>query len=142
MGERFFIYMVLVMCCQDEYTSTQRPISNDAGVKFPYGMNQPGTTNTHPAQYHSRAHRGVYNTADLTSSLPYGLDSQPQPHRLLQHSHSLPSSPHKLQPCLPVQSPLCAANVYHRSGSFSEVSYGGGVGEKISRSKVLPKEVP
>ena len=57
--------------------------------------------------------------------------------RLLQYSHSLPSSPQKLQPHLPAQ---YATDVYC-TGSFTDMSYN--VAEKLtpSRSKVLPKEV-
>ena len=93
-------------------------------------------THPHVAQYDGRSHPDVYNTTDLTSSLPYGLNSQPaRQHRLLQHSHSLPSSPQKLRPHLPVP---CTTSVYH-SGSFTELPYN--VHEKTTRSKVLPKEV-
>jgi len=137
------------VCCQEEYAFTPRPISNEIGHKFSYPATQPSSTDPRAIHYHSRPQRALYSTAELTSSLPYGLDAQPQPahhhqhqHRLLQHSHSLPSSPQKLHPHLPsAQSQLCVGNVY-RSGSFADVP-GCTVGEKItaSRSKVLPKEV-
>jgi len=115
---------------QDEYADT-----GNSDLRSPYCTNQPVPTSTHPAQYHhGRPPRAVYT--ELASSVPCGLDSMPQ-RRLLQYSHSLPSSPQKLQPHLPAQ---YATDVY-RTGSFTDMSYN--VADKLtpSRSKVLPKEV-
>jgi len=126
--------MCRLLCFQDEYaTAADRQVG-------------PLTTNS--TQFHGQSHRTLCNTTELSSSLPYGLNSRPQPAvrlpqrdagRLLQHSHSLPSSPHKLRPQqLSVQSPLC---VYPAGGSFADLSYNMAEKTTTNRSKVLPKEV-
>jgi len=148
-----YVITVLLTCWQEEYTGTSEQAGSDGDVKFQYNVNQPLTSVSHSAHFHTTLPRPVHSGTELSSSLPYGLNSPPRPThrmqqqqqqragRLLQHSHSLPSSPHKLQSHVPVQSPLCSANIYH-TGSFTDVSYN--MTERTTttnRSKVLPKEV-
>ena len=122
-------------------------------VKLQYSASQPPTASSPAAQFHTRLPRPLqHSTAELSSSLPFGLDSMPPAHRLqqlqqhdqgrlLQHCHSLPSSPRKLHPQLPMRSSLCAGNVCC-TGSFSDVSYNMATDRTpTNRSKILPKEV-
>ena len=127
------------MCLQEEYTTV-------AGLAGSEGeLSQPLTPSIRTPQLHPRLHEPLHYTAELSSSLPYGLNTALAPHHMQQHQHasrlmqnscSLPSSPRKLHP----QSPIYGSDVYH-AGSFSDVSCHLVEKTTTSRSKVLPKEV-
>jgi len=144
---------VVLKCCQDKYTVAAEPAISDGDMTLQYGVNQPPTTGSRGPPFHTRLQHPLHRTAELSSSLPYGLNSPPPSNRLqqlqqqqqrgplLHHSHSLPSSPQKLHPQLQVQSPLCGSNIYH-TASFGDVSpYRVVEKTTTNRSKVLPKEV-
>jgi len=146
------VYIVL-NCCQDEYTAVPEPAVGDGDMKLQYSMNQPPTSSSRGPPLHTRLQHPLHQTAELSSSLPYGLNSPPPSNRLqqlqqqqqrgplLHHSHSLPSSPQKLHRQLQGQSPLCGSNIYH-TASFGDVSpYSVVEKTTTNRSKVLPKEV-
>ena len=141
----------MLACCQDEYTAITGPVSNADDLKQQYNISQRLAAGTGSPRLDTRLQQPLHNVIELSSSVPYGLNSPLPAHRmqqlqlqqpqrggqLLQHSHSLPSSPRKVHSHVPVQ---CAASVYH-AGSFTEM-YGNMVEKTTtSRSKVLPKEV-
>ena len=141
------MYNCVLTCYQDEYAAVSGPAGreSDVTVRCEYSVSQPLPANGPAAPCHARLQRPLHNTAELSSSLPYALNSPLPPHRLqlhhqhagrlLQHSHSLPSSPHKLHPQLSGQS----SNIYH-TGSFGDMSCNM-VEKTTNRSKILPKEV-
>lgn len=128
---------MMISCVQDEYTSGG-PVDTAVEPNLHFGFSRP------PQNVGHRPQRPLQDSVELSSSVPYGLNSQSPLHhtqqvapRLLQHSQSVPSSPQKLASApLHVQSPM-----YATTNCFGDVSYSVAERMTTNRSKVLPKEV-